>query len=94
MSEDRITDQERLVLLQLTDHELIAMTQQYDTTHGGEYIAHLAYAEINRQGAEGRQWHKCPNCGMPYPLDRPGAGQEGCSRKCFNEYLAYLDDVA
>lgn len=75
-----------------TDDELIAMSQQYESTHAGDYIAHLAYAEINRQGSEGRQWHKCPNCGNPYPLDRPGAGQEVCGRQCFDAYVAYLNE--
>jgi hypothetical protein len=74
----------------LEDHELIAMTQQYDQTPDGEYVTHLAYAEINRQGAAGRQWAKCPNCGDPYPLDREGAGDTVCSTKCFDEYLIYV----
>jgi hypothetical protein len=77
---------------QLTDEELVAMTQQYDQTLQGEYVTHLAYEEINRQGADGRQWAKCPNCGNPYPLDKPGAGDTVCSEVCFQEYLAYLNN--
>jgi hypothetical protein len=75
----------------LSDHEIVAMTQQYTQTHDGKYVAHLAYEEINRQVAEGRQWAKCPNCGNPYPLDKPGATPDTCSQECFDDYVAYLN---
>jgi hypothetical protein len=75
----------------LSDHEIVAMTQQYDQTHDGEYVTHLAYEEINRQGAAGRQWSKCPNCGNPYPLDKPGANMDTCSSECWDGYVAYVN---
>ena len=56
----------------------------------GNYVTHLAYEEINRQGAAGRQWAKCPNCGNPYPLDKPGATADICSPKCAAAFLIYL----
>lgn len=73
-----------------TDEQIVVMTQQYDRTRDGEFIVHLAYDEINRQGSEGRQWAKCPNCGNPYPLDKPGAGDTVCSTECFEAYAAYV----
>jgi hypothetical protein len=76
----------------LTDDELVAMTQQYDQTLQGEYVTHLAYAEINRQGAAGRQWGKCANCGNPYPWDKEGSGDTVCSPECFQAYVAYLNN--
>lgn len=79
---------------QLSDQELVAMTQQYTQDHDGNYVTHLAYEEINRQGAEGRQWAKCPNCGNPYPLDKPGATPDICSRECHDAYVAYLNEEA
>jgi hypothetical protein len=63
-----------------TDSEIVAMTQQYAQTHDGLYVTHLAYEEINRQGAAGRQWVECPNCGDPYPLDKPGASLDVCGQ--------------
>lgn len=75
----------------LSDDEIVAMTQQYSTTFAGEHVTHLAYQEINRQVAAGRQWAKCPNCGSPYPLDRPGASSSVCSEACYDEYLAYIN---
>lgn len=79
---------------QWSDDEIVAMTHSYDLTPGGEYITHLAYQEINRQGATGRQWAKCPNCGNPYPLDRPGATPDICSDECFQQYTEYLYNEA
>lgn len=76
----------------LSDAEIVAMTQQYTQDHAGNYITHLAYKEINRQGATGRQWAKCANCGDPYPKDRPGSGSEICSPDCFDSYRDYLDE--
>lgn len=75
----------------LEDHEIVAMTQQYTQDHDGNYVTHLAYAEINRQGAAGRQWAKCPNCGNPYPLDKPGATADICSPECAAAFLIYLN---
>jgi hypothetical protein len=75
---------------QLSDDEIVAMTHSYDRTPGGEYITHLAYQEINHQGAAGRQWAKCPNCGNPYPLDRPGSNETTCSQRCWDDYAAYV----
>lgn len=75
----------------LTDQELVGMTHSYGQTRDGDFVTHLAYEEINRQVAGGRQWAKCPNCGNPYPLDRPGATGDICSRECSDEYLAYLN---
>lgn len=72
------------------DHEIVAMTKTYAQTRDGEYVIHLAFAEINRQGAAGRQWTKCPNCGEPYPLDREGSDGTVCSPECFQEYLDYV----
>jgi rubredoxin len=79
---------------QLSDDEIVAMTHSYDLTPGGEYITHLAYQEINRQCATGRQWAKCPNCGNPYPLDKPGASSDVCSDTCFQQYTEYLYNEA
>lgn len=76
----------------LEDDELVAMTQQYSQTYDGDYITHQAYAEINKQVMGGRQWAKCPNCGNPYPLDREGATPDICSAKCYDEYVAYLNE--
>jgi hypothetical protein len=76
----------------LSDPEIVAMTQQYTQTPQGEYVTHLAYEEINRQVAAGRPWAKCPNCGDPYPLDRPGASSGICSKKCHDEYADYLNN--
>ena len=79
----------------LTDAEIVAMTHSYDMTRdGSEYICHLAYKEINRQGAEGRQWAKCPNCGNPYPMDQESAMWDCCSPTCFEQYVKYVADVA
>lgn len=80
--------------MKLTDEEIVAMTQQYTQTHDGKYVTHLAYEEINRQGAEGRQWAKCPNCGNPYPLDKPGANMDTCSQECWDQYAAYINEEA
>jgi hypothetical protein len=74
----------------LTDDEIVAMTQQYTQGRGGGYVCHDAYDEINRQGGEGRQWTKCPNCGNPYPLNKPGANDTTCSSGCWAEYAAYV----
>lgn len=74
-----------------TDAELISMTQQYEKTHDGKYIAHLAFGEINKQVSSGRTWAKCANCGNPYPLDRPDCDGTVCSKDCFDQYLAYIN---
>jgi hypothetical protein len=75
----------------LSDCEIVDLTHQYAQTRTGRYVAHEAYDEINRQGGEGRQWSKCPNCGDPYPLDQEGAGGGVCSDSCYVSYLAYLN---
>jgi hypothetical protein len=79
---------------QLSDDEIVAMTQQYTQTRDGEYITHLAFWEINRQGATGRQWAKCVNCGNPYPLDKPGGTSGTCGPDCFQQYTEYLFNEA
>lgn len=76
--------------LPLTDHEIVAMTQQYTQTHDGEYVTHLAYQEINRQVAAGRGWAKCQDCGNPFPQDREGSSSERCSLLCRSNYADYL----
>ena len=75
-----------------SDPELVSMTQQYTQAHSGEYVAHLAYEEINRQVAAGRPWSKCQNCGTPYPMDKEGVSSSGihCSDSCYNAALADL----
>lgn len=73
-----------------TDSELITMTKQYTQDLQGNYIAHLAYEEINRQVENGRNWSKCPNCGEPYPLDQEGASMDFCSEGCYIAYVNYL----
>ena len=85
---EKFTSSQRV---KLTDEEIVAMTQQYTQTHDGKYVTHLAYEEINRQGAAGRQRAKCPNCGNPYPLDKPGATPDICSSECALDYLTYLN---
>lgn len=75
-----------------TDHELIAMTQQYTISREGKYVTHEAYEEINRQVAGGRPWSKCMDCGNPFPLDKEGASMEFCSAECGDRYSAYLAD--
>lgn len=76
----------------MEDHELIALTQQYDKDRDGVYVCHTAYEQINQQVAAGRPWAKCVNCGQPYPRDRKGSGPEMCSTDCENSYLLYLND--
>lgn len=73
-----------------TDEELVLRTKSYDQNPDGTYVSHKAYEEINAQVAAGRAWSKCPNCGDPYPMDREGSNSTTCSRKCFDEYLAYV----
>ena len=72
-----------------TDDELVAMTQQYEETHDGAYIAHLAYIEINNQVRLGRPWSKCSNCGNPYPVE---VMADMCSEECLNQYVDYLNE--
>lgn len=81
-----------------TDDELVAMSQQYTETRGSslyheQFIAHLAYAEINNQVRHGRPWAKCVDCGNPYPLDKPGTEVDLCSQACAERYAAYINNV-
>ncbi len=76
----------------LSDAEIVAMTQQYTQALDGIYVTHLAYEEINRQGAAGRQWAMCVNCGNPYPHDKPGCDPDTCSEGCYNDYVNYLNE--
>lgn len=78
----------------ITDEQLVAMTQQYDQGRDGNYVAHDGYALINAQVKAGRPWAKCPNCGQPYPLDRPGANESICSPECYDAYVKYVTEEA
>ena len=78
--------------MKYTDEELVAMTKQYGLAKNGQYVSHIAYEEINRQGSEGRQWAKCANCGNPYPLSPEWGNDTICSQDCFDSYVAYLND--
>lgn len=75
----------------LSDHEIVAMTQQYTQDHDGNYITHLAYQEINRQVAAGRQWVKCADCGNPYPITEAWSDSTVCSDTCWINYSNYLE---
>ena len=74
-----------------TDEQLVTMTQQYTVTRDREeYICHIAYKEINKQSQNGREWNKCIDCGIPYPLDMEGANTVFCSDTCEAATEAYL----
>lgn len=73
-----------------TDAELVSMSKSYEVKPDGTYVAHEAYREINEQVADGRPWAKCPNCGLPYPLDMPGASISVCSEACYQAYASYV----
>lgn len=52
---------------------------------------HKMYAEINIGVRDrGEQWSKCPNCGQPYLLTDEDANATTCSKRCWDDYLAYV----